>query len=195
MNSDRDPKVYIIAGPNGAGKTTFATKFLPHYVECMEFVNADLIASALSPFLPDRAAFRAGRLMIEQIHSLADSRVDFGFETTLAGRGYVRLLNNLKDRGYQIHLFYLWIHSIDVALERIAGRVKMGGHNVPEDVVRRRYHKGISNFSRLYQPLTDFWAIYDNSTDTPHLIAYKEHDKLEIIDHDTFYRISNEMRE
>ena len=194
MNSDRDPKVYIIAGPNGAGKTTFATKFLPHYVECMEFVNADLIASALSPFLPDRAAFRAGRLMIEQIHSLADSRVDFGFETTLAGRGYVRLLNNLKDRGYQIHLFYLWIHSIDVALERIAGRVKMGGHNVPEDVVRRRYHKGISNFSRLYQPLTDFWAIYDNSTDTPHLIAYKEHDKLEIIDHDTFYRISNEMR-
>ena len=195
MNSDRDPKVYIIAGPNGAGKTTFATKFLPHYVECMEFVNADLIASALSPFLPDRAAFRAGRLMIEQIHSLADSRVDFGFETTLAGRGYVRLLNNLKDRGYQIHLFYLWIHSIDVALERIAGRVKMGGHNVPEDVVRRRYHKGISNFSRLYQPLTDSWAIYDNSTDTPHLIAYKEHDKLEIIDNDTFYRISNEMRE
>ena len=195
MNSDRDPKVYIIAGPNGSGKTTFATKFLPHYVECMEFVNADLIASALSPFLPDRAAFRAGRLMIEQIHSLADSRVDFGFETTLAGRGYVRLLNNLKDRGYQIHLFYLWIHSIDVALERIAGRVKMGGHNVPEDVVRRRYHKGISNFSRLYQALTDSWAIYDNSTDTPHLIAYKEHDKLEIIDHDTFYRISNEMRE
>jgi predicted ABC-type ATPase len=195
MNSDRDPKVYIIAGPNGAGKTTFATKFLPHYVECMEFVNADLIASALSPFLPDRAAFRAGRLMIEQIHSLADSRVDFGFETTLAGRGYVRLLNNLKDRGYRIHLFYLWIHSIDVALERIAGRVKMGGHNVPEDVVRRRYYKGISNFSRLYQPLTDSWAIYDNSTDTPHLIAYKEHDKLEIIDHDTFYRISNEMRE
>jgi len=195
MNSDRDPKVYIIAGPNGAGKTTFATKFLPHYVECMEFVNADLIASALSPFLPDRAAFRAGRLMIEQIHSLADSRVDFGFETTLAGRGYVRLLNNLKDRGYRIHLFYLWIHRIDVALERIAGRVKMGGHNVPEDVVRRRYDKGISNFSRLYQPLTDFWAIYDNSTDTPHLIAYKEHDKLEIIDHDTFYIISNEMRE
>ena len=195
MNSDRDPKVYIIAGPNGAGKTTFATKFLPHYVECMEFVNADLIASALSPSLPDRAAFRAGRLMIEQIHSLADSRVDFGFETTLAGRGYVRLLNNLKDRGYRIHLFYLWIHRIDVALERIAGRVKMGGHNVPEDVVRRRYHKGISNFSRLYQPLTDSWAIYDNSTDTPHLIAYKEHDKLEIIDHDTFYIISNEMRE
>jgi len=133
--------------------------------------------------------------MIEQIHSLADSRVDFGFETTLAGRGYVRLLNNLKDCGYQIHLFYLWIHSIDVALERIAGRVKMGGHNVPEDVVRSRYHKGMSNFSRLYQPLTDSWAIYDNSTDTPHLIAYKEHDKLEIIDHDTFYTISNEMRE
>jgi len=149
----------------------------------MEFVNADLIAGALSPFSPDRAAFRAGRLMLEQIHLCADRHVDFGFETTLSGRGYVRLLRSLKDRGY----------SIDIALERIAGRVKMGGHNVPKDVVRRRYQKGLSNFSKLYRPLADFWAIYDNSTHTPHLIAYKEYDKLEIIDHETFNRISNDM--
>ena len=193
MNSDRNPKVYIIAGPNGAGKTTFATKFLPKYVECMEFVNADLIASALSPFVPDRAAFRAGRLMLEQIHLLADRGIDFGFETTLAGKGYVRLLKDLKERGYRIHLFYLWVKSIDVALERIAGRIKMGGHNVPEDVVRRRYHKGMSNYSKLYMPLTDFWAVYDNSTNAPNLIAYKEYDKLEIIDHEIFNRISKEM--
>jgi len=189
MNRRENPKVYIIAGPNGAGKTTFATKFLPKYIECMEFVNADLIAGALSPFSPDRAAFRAGRLMLEQIQLLAERNRDFGFETTLAGKGYVRLLNDLKDRGYSIHLFYLWIHSIDIALERIAARVRMGGHNVPEDIVRRRYQRGPLNFSKLYRPLSDFWAIYDNSTDTPHLIAYKEHDKLEIIDHEIFNRI------
>jgi len=171
MNRRGNPKVYIIAGPNGAGKTTFATKFLPKYIECMEFVNADLIAGALSPFSPDRAAFRAGRLMLEQIQLLAERNRDFGFETTLAGKRYV------------------WIHSIDIALERIAARVKMGGHNVPEDIVRRRYQNGLSNFSKLYRPLTDFWAIYDNSTDTPHLIAYKEHDKLAIIDHEIFNRI------
>lgn len=193
MNSDRNPNVYIIAGPNGAGKTTFATNFLPRYAECMEFVNADLIASALSPFVPDRAAFRAGRLMLEQIHLLADRGIDFGFETTLAGKGYVRLLHSLKGRGYSIHLFYLWVRSIDIALERIAGRVKMGGHNVPEDIVRRRYHRGSSNFAKLYRSLTDFWAIYDNSTNAPNLIAYKEYDKLEIIDHETFNRTSKEM--
>jgi len=101
MNSDRHPKVYIIAGPNGSGKTTFATKFLPKYVECMEFVNADLIASTLSPFSPERAAFRAGRLMLEQIHLLADRGIDFGFETTLAGKGYVRLLIMRYLTGYQ----------------------------------------------------------------------------------------------
>ena len=195
MNSYSHPKVYIIAGPNGSGKTTFATKFLPKYVECMEFVNADLIAGALSPFSPDRAAFRAGKIMLKQIHLLADRLVDFGFETTLAGKGYIRLLQSLKDRGYIIDLFYLWVRSIDIALERIEGRVEMGGHNVPEDVVRRRYHKGMSNFSKLYRPLTDFWATYDNSTDTPHLIAYKEHDKLEIIDHEKFNRILKEMGE
>ena len=159
MNNNREPKVYIIAGPNGAGKTTFATKFLPRYVECTEFVNADLIASALSPFVPDRAAFRAGRLMLDQIHLLANRGIDFGFETTLAGKGYVRLLHNLKSRGYSIHLFYLWVHGIEIALERIAVRVKMGGHNVPENVVRRRYYRGSSNFANLYRSLTDFWVI------------------------------------
>ena len=105
----------------------------------------------------------------------------------------MRLLHNLKSRGYSIHLFYLWVHGIEIALERIAGRVKMGGHNVPENVVRRRYYRGSSNFAKLYRSLTDFWAIYENSTNAPNLIAYKEYDKLEIIDHETFNRISKEM--
>ena len=192
MNIERNPNVYIIAGPNGAGKTTFATKFLPDYVECMEFVNADLIASGLSPFSPEHAAFRAGRLMLEQIHLMAERKRNFGFETTLSGRGYVRLFHGLKDRGYNIHLFYLWIDDIEIALKRIARRVEMGGHNVPEDVVRRRYPKGLLNFFQLYRPLTDFWTIYDNSTDSPHLIAYHDQGKLEVINHDTFYKISKD---
>ena len=125
MTSRRNPKLYIVCGSNGAGKTTFATKFFPNYIECMEFVNADLIAIALSPFSPDRAAFRAGRLMIEQIHLLAKRHLDFCFETTLAEKGYVRLFHNLKDCGYLIHLFFLWVCDVDIALKIFGARHQM----------------------------------------------------------------------
>ena len=131
MTSAKNPSPYIIAGPNGAGKTTFARQLLPYYAECLEFVNADLIANGLSPFFPERAAILAGRLMLQQIHLLADHGRDFGFETTLSGKTYVRLLRDLRDRGYRIHLFFLWIPNIDIALERVADRVRRGGHNVP----------------------------------------------------------------
>jgi predicted ABC-type ATPase len=137
-----NPKLYIISGPNGAGKTTFAKEFLPDYVDCLEFVNADLIASGLSPFSPESAAIRAGRLMLERIHLLANRRIDFGFETTLSGKGYLRLLRGLKDRGYRISLFFLWVNNIEIALARIADRVRRGGHNVPEEIVRSRFHRG-----------------------------------------------------
>jgi predicted ABC-type ATPase len=105
----RKPNLFIIAGPNGAGKTTFARKFLPQYAQCLEFVNADLIAGGLSPFSPERAAIHAGRLMLEQIHSLTERSLDFGFETTLSGKTYVKLLQEMKRRGYLIHIFFLWI--------------------------------------------------------------------------------------
>jgi len=187
------PKVYIIAGPNGAGKTTFATKFLPRYAECTEFVNADLIASALSPFVPDRAAFRAGRLMLEQIHLLADRGIDFGFETTLAGKGYVRLLHNLKGRGYSIHLFYLWVCSIDIALERIADRVRRGGHNVPKDVVRRRFNRSLPNLFRLYRPLLDSWTVFDNSTASPNMVVCEKSGVLEIVNSELFALLSRNL--
>jgi len=124
------PNLYIVAGPNGAGKTTFAREFLPNYAECLEFVNADLIAGGLSPFYPERAAIRAGRLMLEQIRLLASQDRDFGFETTLSGKTYVRLLTNLKAQGYRIHLYFLWIKNVDIAIERIADRVRRGGHSV-----------------------------------------------------------------
>lgn len=188
-----NPNLYIIAGPNGAGKTTFAREFLPHYAKCLEFVNADLIADGLSPFSPERAAIRAGRIMLKQIHLLADRGCDFGFETTLSGKTHVRLLHDLRERGYRIHLFFLWVSSIDIALERIADRVRRGGHNVPEDVVRRRFKKGLPNLFQLYRPLVDLWAIFDNSGATPSLIAFEEFEKLEVIDSSLFAKLSENM--
>ena len=133
----RHPRLYVVAGPNGAGKTTFARKFLPDYAHCKQFVNADLIASGLSPFSPEAAALRAGRLLLEQIRLLARARSDFGFETTLAGVTYVSIFSKLKAEGYRIHLFFLWVPTVELALARIADRVRRGGHDVLEPVVRR----------------------------------------------------------
>ncbi len=183
-NKDRRPNLYVIAGPNGAGKTTFACKFLPDYVKCLEFVNVDLIANGISPFGPERAALRAGRIMLEQIHSLAERGVDFGFETTLSGRTYVKLLHEMKRRGYLIHIFFLWISDVELALERIKLRVRNGGHPIPEGVVRRRFGRSLPNFLRVYKPLADSWTIFDNSGDVPKMIAIEESGKIEILDRD-----------
>ena len=182
MKSKNRSNLYIIAGPNGAGKTTFARKFLPEYVECLEFVNADLIAGGLSPFAPDRAAIASGRLMLERIHLLGNQGLDFGFETTLSGRTYTKLVRDLRERGYQIHLYFLWIMNVKLALERIETRVKGGGHDVPASVVRRRFARSLPNFFRLYRPLVDSWTIFDNSEDEPKMVAFEESGKLEILD-------------
>jgi predicted ABC-type ATPase len=185
-NKGRRPNLYVIAGPNGAGKTTFARKFLPDYVKCLEFVNVDLIANGLSPFDPERAALRAGRIMLEQIHSLADRGVDFGFETTLSGRTYVKLLQEMKKRWYLIHIFFLWISDVELALQRIRLRVRNGGHHIPEVIVRRRFGRSLPNFLRVYKPLADSWTIFDNSRDVPKTIAIEELGKVEILDPDLF---------
>jgi predicted ABC-type ATPase len=190
-NKSRKPHLYIIAGPNGAGKTTFARKFLPDYAKCLEFVNVDLIAGGLSPFAPDKASLRAGRIMLEQIHSLGNRGLDFGFETTLSGKTYIRLLKDLKKRkGYHIHLFFLWISSVKLALERIELRAQQGGHSIPESVVRRRFNKGISNFFHFYRLVADRWIIFNNSGDVPELIAFEESRKLEIVDPGLFVLLS-----
>ena len=140
------PTVYVIAGPNGAGKTTFATEFLPDFVNCREFLNADLIAAGLSPFAPETQDVRAGRLLLTRIKELTAAKETFGFETTLSGRGYIRLFEKMRINGYRIVVFYLWLPSADMAVARVKARVRQGGHNVPESVVRRRYGVGLRNF-------------------------------------------------
>jgi predicted ABC-type ATPase len=174
--------LYIVAGPNGAGKTTFARKFLPKYAECTQFINADLIAQGLSPFAPDTAALRAGRLMLERIADLARQRVDFGVETTLSGRSYAPLFRRLKDEGYRAYLFFLWLPEVDTAVARVADRVRRGGHNVPEADIRRRYARGLRNFADVYRPLLDGWILFDNTGETPIIIAEEESGRLQVCD-------------
>ena len=183
------PCVYIVAGPNGAGKTTFARTFLPDYARCKQFINADLIAGGLSPFSPESAAMHAGRLLLEQIRLLASKRSDFGFETTLSGVTYVSLLQRLKAQGYRIQLFFLWIPTVDMALARIADRVRRGGHDIPEKVVRRRFHKGLQNLFTRYRPVLDSWMLFDNSEIVPRLIAREEVGELRVCDQVLFARI------
>jgi predicted ABC-type ATPase len=171
MAAGRSLTIYVIAGPNGAGKTTFATDFLPEFVQCREFVNADLIAAGLSPFAPQFQAMRAGRLLVTRIKELADARQDFAFETTLAGRSYVKLIADLKQSGYDVTLFFLWLPSADVAVARVAGRVRQGGHDVPEATIRRRFRAGLRNLFRIYAPLVNSWYLLDGSHLPPSLIA------------------------
>lgn len=179
-------ELYVIAGPNGAGKTTFARKFLPKYANCRNFVNADLIAAGMSPFSPETAAVRAGRLMLEEIRYFSDRRASFAFETTLSGRSNLALIQKLRADGYKIHLFFLMVSSVEVALSRIKERVLKGGHDVPEVVVRRRFDRSFRNFLRAYCDAADSWYLLDNTSTTPATVAFKEGENLRIIDERTY---------
>jgi predicted ABC-type ATPase len=192
MADQPSPNVYIVAGPNGAGKSTFARLFLPEYADCREFVNADLIAAGLSPFNPEGRAIQAGRLMLERVEALARTRVDFGFETTLAGRGYTSLLRRLKDSGYRVHLFFLWLPSVEMALARVRDRVLAGGHSVPEEVVRRRFSRGLANLFQLYAPLLDSWLVFDNAEEQPRIVALCLASDRFVLDPAVFGRIEKE---
>lgn len=158
-------RILIIAGPNGAGKTTFATEFLPREAGHLAFVNADLIAQGLSPFQPSLANFRAGRIMIEAIREYVEKGENFAFETTLSGLSYARLIPRWRERGYYVKLAFLWLDTPQIALDRIRQRVGEGGHNVPEDVVRRRFRSGWNNFRLVYSRLDEV-VVYDNSGST-----------------------------
>lgn len=162
-------KIIIIAGPNGAGKTTFAREFLPTDEACLNFVNADLIAAGLSPFAPEAAALQAGRLMLTQIADHVAHGRSFALETTLSGLGYARQIPQWRSLGYAVALHFLALPSAEVAIARVAQRVAQGGHNIPEDVVRRRFAAGQANLAR-YCDLVDDWDVYDNSGLVPVLI-------------------------
>ena len=156
------PSVVVLAGPNGAGKTTASRVILPQLTNITEFVNADVIAQGLSGFAPENAALEAGRIMLDRLHALAAEKVNFAFETTLASRSLAPWLARLIDDGYEFHLFYFWVPSPDFSIARVEGRVKMGGHYVDPDTIRRRYDRSLRNLFQLYQPLTSRWFVYNN---------------------------------
>lgn len=165
--------MYLIGGPNGAGKTTTALKVLPA-LGCNEFVNADSIAAGLSPFDPESSAIHAGRLMLGKIKTLRSLGSNFAFESTLASRTFANFITHCKNEGYRFHLIFIWLPTVEIAIQRVKSRVINGGHNIPKDVITRRYYKGISNFFNLYLPLANTCMIFDNSKIQPELIAELE---------------------
>jgi predicted ABC-type ATPase len=164
------PRCIIIAGPNGAGKTTFAHEFLPKYAKVVHFVNADLIAAGLSPLAPSSAAIAAGRLFLKELDRLAGGREDFAFESTLSGISYLKRLETWKAVGYRVEIIYLKLSSAEIALRRIAFRVRQGGHAISTPDVVRRFGRSWDNFNGLYLPIADAWMIYDNSGSKADLI-------------------------
>lgn len=165
------PNLYIIAGCNGAGKTTASYTVLPEMLECDEFINADEIAKGLSPFNPEKAAIESGRIMLDKISRLISRKMDFAFETTLATRSYINTIQKAKSFGYDITLVFFWLDSVELAIERVKIRVEEGGHNIPVNVIKRRYMAGLKNLFQLYIPVSSYWMIFNNSSLSAELIA------------------------
>ena len=166
------PQVIVIAGPNGAGKTTLAPFLLRDELRVLEYVNADPIAHGLSGFDPASAELQAGRVMLKRLHELAVLRKTFAFETTLAAKHYAEWVKKLRNEGYAFQLMFLWLQSPELAVQRVRERAHAGGHDVPEQIIRRRFAAGLKNFSTLYRPLANTWAVYDNSgSSSPTMIA------------------------
>jgi len=169
-SSARPPRIVLIAGPNGAGKTTFAMEYLPNEGDCRNFLNPDLIAAGLSPFDPDAALVRAGKIMLEEIQCRLEARDDFAIESTLSGGTYVPLISDCRRRGYEVRLIFLSLSTSELAIHRVRGRVAQGGHDVADDVVRRRFELGAKNFVTMYQSLADCWRKFDNSGERPRIV-------------------------
>ena len=177
----KNKNLYIIAGCNGAGKTTASFTILPEILHCKEFVNADEIAKGLSPFQPEKVAVEAGRIMINRINDLFKENLSFAFETTLATKSYRNKIIKEKKEGYTITLLFFWLQTIELAKERVATRVLEGGHNIPNDIIERRYLNGIKNLFSIYIPIVDELMIFDNSQMKSELIASKSNDSSLII--------------
>ena len=183
------PRLYILAGCNGAGKTTASNTFLPEILDCREFVNSDEFAKSLSPFDPSIASISASRYMLRRIEYLLNQGSDFSVETTLATRSLVSIINEARSKGYLVTILYLWVQSPEIAIQRVRDRVATGGHNIPEEVLRRRYTSGLKYLFDIYMPICDRWMIADNSGPTFTLIAEGNNQRSIIKDEDKFKKI------
>jgi predicted ABC-type ATPase len=164
------PNLYIISGCNGAGKTTASFTVLPEMLNCKEFVNADEIARGLSPFKPESVAIQAGKIMLNRIEELIKQDTDFAIETTLTTRSYIHTIKRAKELGYKITLLFFWLDDVELAIERVKTRVKEGGHHIPEDVIRRRYVKGLENLKE-FTNIANYWLVVDNSIGSMQFVA------------------------
>lgn len=189
------PNLYIIAGPNGAGKTTASFSLLPDVLHCLNFVNADEIARGLSPFDSESVAFQAGRIMLQRIDELLPQKVDFAIETTLATRSYVHLVHRAQDLGYKVHLIYFYLENEEQAIQRVAQRVSNGGHNIPEQDIRRRFKRGIYNLLNLYMPICDSVLIYNNVMTPAKLVARKitQQDDIKAVEPDMWNQLIQKL--
>lgn len=180
--------LYIIGGCNGAGKTTASFSILPDILDCREFVNADEIARGLSPFRPETVTFEAGRIMLKRIKALINAGETFAFETTLSTRSYKNLIAEANKSGYKITLVFFWLESVEMAIDRVQNKVRDGGHNIPEEIIRRRYRSGIKNLLEIYLPIVDRALLFDNSSNNPVLLAQKtRNDEIQILDKIKYY--------
>lgn len=183
------PNLFVIGGCNGAGKTTASYVMLPEMLDCKEFINADEIARGLSPFQPESVSIDAGRIMVKRMETLLEQKKDFAIETTLATKSYVRFIKRAQEQGYFVTLLYFWLNSPELAISRVEDRVRFGGHNVPEDVIRRRYKAGARNLFTLYTPICDYWVVIDNSEVPFKLITEGKGDQITEMHNSEIYNI------
>ena len=187
-----EKNLYIIAGCNGAGKTTASFTILPEILDCKEFVNADEIAKGLSPFQPEKVAFESGRIMLNRIDELFSQNENFAFETTLATKTYKQKILKAKEQGYNTTLLFFWLKNPELAIERVKIRVQEGGHNIPENIIRRRYYNGILNLFNIYLPIVNQTLIFDNSEGKHSLIAEKNSEtEINIYNQEKFNELKN----
>ena len=187
--------LYIISGCNGAGKTTASYTVLPEILNCKEFVNADEIARGLSPFNPSSVSIEAGKLMLQRIEELLKRNETFSIETTLATRSYVNLVKQAQEQGYSICLLFFWLSTPELAVKRVAERVSKGGHDIPQDIIRRRYVAGINNLFKLFMPIVNYWAIFDNSETPRRKVAIGGKDsQTEIVNIELYNNIKNYVK-
>ncbi len=191
-DTDQQPVCWIIAGPNGAGKTTFALSFLPEVAHCQRFVHADLIAAGLSPFAPARQRISAGRLFLWEVADAEKQRESFGFETTLAGHGYLRLIERLQRTGWHVELVYLALIDSDTARDRVAERVAHGGHHIPEQDIERRFHRSLANLFQSYAAKVDRTRCFLNTEARPKPVFVQKADTITVLDEGIYDHLRNE---